>query len=502
MSVEWDKERLKLLEELRAKGVNPYPHKYIITNTIKQLREYAASLPNKPTGAFLEDVSTVGRVANIRRHGRASFVDIFDEGERLQLYLRVNELGDRYKEFLYFVGRGDIIGVRGDLFYTMKGELTLLVKDYQLLSKALIEPPDWTRLSPEFRYAHRYVDFLYNDNARRAMEIRFNTIKAIRQYLYSKGFTEVESPVLQPVYGGALAKPFVSHVNALDEDWYLRISLELYLKRFIVGGFNRVFEIGKVFRNEDIDVTHNPEFTMMELYWAYADYNDIMDLTEDMIRTVAREVLGDTKVRYPMPNGSVTEIDLGRPFRRVTMFDLLSEALGRPLESVSDEEMKRMLDSMGLVPRGGVYSRGLMIEKLFDKLVTPKLIQPTFVLDYPIETTPLCKPHRSKPGLVERFELYIAGMELANAYTELNDPVLQDRLFKEEQEMRKKGDLEAHPYDVDFVMALSYGMPPTGGLGIGIDRLVMLLAGVNSIKEVLPFPMISAKLVQGLNRSP
>jgi len=497
LSVQWDQERLRLLEELRQMGVNPYPHKFNITHTIADLRRIAAQRQDKPHEPFLTDVATAGRVANIRRHGKASFVDVFDEGERLQLYLRVNELGDRYEEFLHFVGRGDIIGVRGDLFYTMKGELSLLVKDYQLLSKALIEPPDWTKLTPEFRYAHRYVDFLYNREARRIMEVRFNTIREIRQYLYSRGFIEVETPVLQPVYGGALARPFISHVNALDEDWYLRISLELYLKRFIVGGFNKVFEIGKVFRNEDIDVTHNPEFTMLELYWAYADYNDIMELTEDMLRTAAQRVLGTTRLTYPMPDGSRVEIDLGQRFRRVTMAEALSEAMGRDVERVSDDELKKELDRLGLVPRGGVYSRGLMIEKLFDKLVSPRLIQPTFVTDYPIETTPLCKPHRSKPGLVERFELYIAGMELANAYTELNDPVLQDQLFRQEQEMRRRGDLEAHPYDVDFVRALSYGMPPTGGLGIGVDRLVMLLAGVNSIKEALPFPMVSAKLVQG-----
>ncbi len=497
MSLQWDRERLRLLDELRSRGVNPYPHKFQLTHTIAELRRLASHRPDKPHEPFLTGVSTAGRVANIRRHGRASFVDIFDEGERIQLYLRVNDLGDRYEDFLRYVGRGDIIGVRGDLFYTMKGELSILVRDYQLLAKALVEPPDWTKLTPEFRYAHRYVDFLYNDEARRLMELRFNVIREVRQYLYSKGFMEVETPILQPVYGGALARPFTTRVNALDEEWYLRISLELYLKRFIVGGFNKVFEIGKVFRNEDIDVTHNPEFTMLELYWAYADYNDVMDLTEDMVRTVAMNVLGSATVNVLLPGGDSAEVDLGQRFRRATMFELLSQELGRDLEQVSDEEMRALLDRYGLVPRGGVYSRGLMIEKLFDKLVAPRLIQPTFVTDYPIETTPLCKPHRSKPGLVERFELYVGGVELANAYTELNDPVLQDQLFREEQEMRKRGDQEAHPYDVDFVRALSYGMPPTGGLGVGIDRLIMMLAGVNSIKEVLPFPMVSRRTIQG-----
>ncbi|TRM73581.1 lysine--tRNA ligase, partial [Sulfolobus sp. E5] len=328
------------------------------------------------------------------------------------------------------------------------------------------------------------------DNARRAMEIRYSAIRSIREYLYSKGFIEVETPVVQPVYGGALARPFRTHVNYLNEDWYLRIALELYLKRYIIGGFNKVFEIGKVFRNEDIDVTHNPEFTLLELYWAYADYNDIMNLTEDLIRTVAKRVLNTTKITY-----SKYEIDLEKPFRRVSMFEALSEALGKNVEGMTDEELTELMKKYGLIPRGNKYIRGLMIEKLFDKLVVPNIVDPTFITDYPIETTPLCKPHRSKQGLVERFELFIAGMEFANAYTELNDPILQDKLFKEEQEMFKRGDEEAHPYDKDFIRALSYGMPPTGGLGIGIDRLIMLLTNNYSIKEVIPFPMISSKVI-------
>ena len=492
--MKWDERRVKVIEDLRKQGINPYPQKYEITHTIQELRKIASQKNDKPTEPFMFDISTAGRVANLRRHGKISFVDIFDEGEKLQLQLRVNELGERYDKFFEIVDRGDIIGVKGDLLYTLKGELTLRVKDYTMLAKSLIEPPDWSKLSPEFRYAHRYVDFLYNDNARRAMEVRFQTIRLIREYLYSKGFIEVETPILQPVYGGALAKPFKSHVNYLDEDWYLRISLELYLKRFIVGGFNKVFEIGKVFRNEDIDVTHNPEFTLLELYWAYADYNDIMKLTEEMIQTVVKNVYNDTKIKYTI-GGKDYEIDFSQ-FKKITIYDALSEALGKNIDNVSDEELKSLMDKYALKPRGNMYVRGLMIEKLFDKLVEPNLIQPTFVLDYPIETTPLCKPHRSKPGLVERFELFIAGMELANAYTELNDPILQDKLFKQEQEMFRKGDEEAHPYDVDFVRALSYGMPPTGGLGIGIDRLVMLLTNNFSIKEVIPFPMLSAKIIE------
>ncbi|MEM0293316.1 MAG: lysine--tRNA ligase [Saccharolobus sp.] len=488
--MQWDERRVKIVEELRKFGVEPYPHKYEITHTIKDIKALVSNQDKKSHEPFMFGISTAGRVANIRRHGKASFVDIFDEGEKLQLYMRVNELNDKYEEFFRYIDRGDIIGVKGDLFYTLKGELSLLVKEYKLLAKALIEPPDWSKLSPEFRYAHRYVDFLYNDNARKVMEMRYAIIRGIREFLYSKGFIEVETPVVQPVYGGALARPFKTHINYLNEDWYLRIALELYLKRYIIGGFNKVFEIGKVFRNEDIDVTHNPEFTLLELYWAYADYNDIMNLTEELIKHLARNILNTTKIKYINH-----EIDLESPFKRISMYDALSEVLGKNVENISDEELKELMKKYNLVPRGNQYIRGLMIEKLFDKLVVPTIVNPTFITDYPIETTPLCKPHRSKKGLVERFEMFIAGMEFANAYTELNDPILQDRLFREEQEMFRRGDEEAHPYDKDFIRALSYGMPPTGGLGIGIDRLVMLFTNNYSIKEVIPFPMISSKVI-------
>lgn len=495
--MKWDQVRKDIREELLKKGINPYPHKFPITKTIKEIRSEFKDRDNKTTDPFAFDLSTAGRIANIRRQGKLSFVDIFDEGEKLQLQLRVDVIGEeKYNEFLKYLSRGDIIGVKGDLFFTKRGELTLLVKEWAILAKALIEPPDWSKeggeMSPEFRYSHRYVDFLYNPQARKFIETRFNVISEIRKFLQSKGFLEVETPILQPVYGGALARPFKTKVNYLDEEWYLRISLELYLKRFIVGGFNKVFEIGKVFRNEDIDVTHNPEFTLMELYWAYADYTDIMELTESMLKEVVKMVNPQGSITYNM-GGKEHVIDFNSPFKRISMTEALSESLGRDVESISDEGLVELMKRYQLEPRGGKYVRGLMIEKLFDKLVSTGLIQPTFITDHPKETTPLCKEHRQKKGLIERFELYIAGMELANAYTELNDPVVQAKLFEEEQEMFRKGDLEAHPYDKDFITALSYGMPPTGGLGVGIDRLVMLITNNSSIKEVIPFPMLSAK---------
>ncbi|BCU67157.1 lysine--tRNA ligase [Sulfolobales archaeon HS-7] len=493
--VKWDPVRIKVLDELRNNNINPYPHKFYFSHTIEQIRKMYGNKKKEESEYITENISTVGRIANIRRQGKASFVDIFDEGEKLQLYLRVNELGEKYELFFKYFSRGDIIGVEGKLFFTQRGELTLLVQQYTMLAKSLIEPPDWSKLSPEFRYAHRYVDFLYNSNSRKNMLIRFSVIKAIRDLLAEKGFMEVETPILQPVYGGALAKPFTTKVNFFDETWYLRISLELYLKRYIIGGFNKVFEIGKVFRNEDIDVTHSPEFTMLELYWAYADYNDIMSLTEEMLHAIFQKHVKSESVKYTVGDKQY-EINLSVPFRRLPMDSAVSDVLGYDVNTAREDKLIAELQKYSLVPRGGVYSRGLIIEKLFDKLVVPTLIQPTFIIDHPLETTPLCKPHRTKEGKIERFELFIGSMEIANAYTELNDPILQDKLFKEEVERYKKGDKEAHPYDVDFIRALGYGMPPTGGLGVGVDRIVMLISNNTSIKEVIPFPMLSAKIIE------
>jgi len=478
-------QRKQLREELIRQGINPYPHipKYMPT-PVKEV------ISNPQVNSY---VAVAGRIASIRRHGKLVFFDIIDDGYRIQAMINKATIGEeRFEWFLKYINLGDFINVFGELFYTKRGELTINVRDYQLLTKALRSPPvKWGHriLDPEVRYRKRYLDLMMTPQVRRILEIRFKTIEEIRKFMWDRGFIEVETPILQPVYGGAAARPFKTHIWALGEEWYLRISLELYLKRFIVAGFNKVFEIGKNFRNEDIDVLHNPEFTMMEAYEAYADYNKIMRLTEDLIGTVAQKVLGTTKVRYKV-NDEEIEIDLSPPYRRIKLVEGLKEYAGIDVESLSDEDIKELLRRNNIVLSGG-YDRGRAIVKLFDRLVGREhLIEPTFVIDFPASSSPLTKPHREDPRYAERFELYIAGIELANAYTELNDPVLQEEYFRNEEERRRLGDLEAHPYDWDFIEALEYGMPPTGGLGLGIDRLVMIFTGTNSIKEVIPFPML------------
>ncbi len=478
-------QRRAIREELIKSGVNPYPHipKYVPT-PIKDITS------DPPVGSF---TAIAGRVVSIRRHGKLVFIDVVDDGHKIQCMLNKGIVDDeKFEWFMKYIDLGDFINAFGELFYTKRGELTLNIRDYQLLAKALRSPPvKWGHrlLDPEVRYRKRYLDLMMTPDARRIFEIRFRTIQEIRKFMWKRGYIEVETPVLQPVYGGAAARPFKTHIWAIDEDWYLRISLELYLKRLIVAGFNKVFEIGKNFRNEDIDVLHNPEFTMMESYEAYADYNSIMRLTEDLISTVAIRVLGTTEIEYPI-NGEKVRIYLSPPYRRVRLIDGLREFAGVNIEEMSDDDIKELLRQHKITLSGG-YDRGRAIVKLFDRLVGREhLIQPTFVIDFPTSSSPLTKPHRSDPKYAERFELYIAGIELANAYTELNDPVLQEEYFRREEERRKAGDLEAHPYDWDFVEALEYGMPPTGGLGVGIDRLVLIFTGTTSIKEVILFPML------------
>ncbi len=481
-------QRKKLREKLLNEGINPYPHQLKFTPLpVRKIIE-SPKIGSK--------VAVAGRVVGVRRHGKLVFIDLVDDGSRIQLFLFKKELGEKFDWFMDNVDLGDFINVYGELFYTKRGELTIRVEDYMLAAKALRSPPvkyGHRIMDTEVRYRKRYLDIMMTPQVRRIFEIRFKAIEEIRKFMWSRGYIEVETPILQPVYGGAAARPFMTHVWALDEDWYLRISPELYLKRLIVAGFNKVFEIGKNFRNEDIDVHHNPEFTMMEAYEAYADYNDMMRLTENLVSTVAWKVLGTMKVKYPVETetSEVVEetIDLSPPWKRIRLVDALREYADLNVEELSDDEIKELLNKYQLKVAGG-YERGRAIVKLFDRLVGRKLIQPTFIIDFPASSSPLTKPHRENPEYAERFEAYIAGLELANAYTELNDPVLQAEYFRREEERKKKGDVEAHPYDWDFVEALEYGMPPTGGLGVGIDRLIMILTGSTSIKEVILFPMM------------
>jgi lysyl-tRNA synthetase class 2 len=474
--------RLEMLRELREMGVDPYPHKYPVSHTIKEVVERGDEMMG-------EEVAVAGRLQSLRIHGGLTFGDIKEDGYRVQGFFKKDVLGpEKYIFLKKFVGRGDFIWVKGEVTRTKKGELSVLAKEFAILSKALYGlPHEWFGVeNVEVRYRKRYLDLMLNPEVFELFRKRALALREIRRFLCDRGFLEMETPVLQPVYGGANAKPFKTHVNAIGRDYYLRISPELYLKRLLVGGYTKVFELSKNFRNEDIDTRHNPEFTMLEIYQAYADYEDMMRLTEELIVHVAREVYGTTEVTF---RGEV--VDLTPPFRRIRMWDALREVGANP-ESVSDEELQRMLEERGIELPGG-YSRGLALAKLFEDEWEEKLIQPTFVMDYPQETTPLCKPHRSEPGLVERFELYIGGLEVANGYSELNDPLLQEALFREQAARRKMGDVEAHQYDADFVEALRWGMPPAGGVGIGIDRLIMVLSGKDSIKEVILYPMLAPR---------
>lgn len=476
--------RRKLIEL----GVNPYPH--IPKSKVVPVRDVVRS----PSPGSC--VHVAGRVVGIRRHGKLVFFDLVDDGQRIQCSISRGDVDQElFGFFEKFVDLGDFIYVSGTTYFTKKGELTIAVSDMQLLAKALRSPPvKWGHriLDPEVRYRKRYLDIMTSPQVRRIFEIRFKTIEEVRKFMWSRGYIEVETPVLQPIYGGAAARPFKTYVWALETEWYLRISLELYLKRFIVAGFNKVFEIGKNFRNEDIDVEHNPEFTMMESYEAYADYGDIMNLTEELVSSVARKVLGTDVIEHSAGKEPV-RINLSPPYRRVSIYDAFREFAGLDVESLPDEKLKEYLNRYSIRIAGG-YDRGRAIVKLFDRVVGREhLVQPTFVTDFPRSSSPLAKPHRSRSDLAERFELYIGGMELANAYTELNDPELQASFLKEEEARRALGDLEAHPFDWDFVEALEHGMPPTGGLGLGIDRLVMVYVGVDSIKEVVPFPMIKPR---------
>jgi lysyl-tRNA synthetase class 2 len=438
------------------------------------------------------EVSVAGRVITLRPMGKALFAHLQDATGKLQIYLRQDIVGEAsFKDFEEIVDPGDILGVRGRLFRTNTGELTVEIKEWVLLAKSLHPLPEkWHGLKDvEVRYRQRYLDLIANEHARRVFFLRSRLISEIRKFLDSKGFLEVETPILQPIASGANAKPFITYHNYLEQNLYLRIAPELYLKRLIVGGINRVYELGKNFRNEGVDTTHNPEFTMLEFYCAYWDYEDLMVFTEELFSYLLNQLVGGLKITY-----QGKELDFTPPFKRYRYFELLEEKTGKDKDFfLRDVEGLRKLAKEVGVPKAETLTHAKLIDKVFDLLVEDELWGPCFVIDFPKLLSPLAKTHREDPDLVERFELFVAGKEIANAYTELNDPIEQKERFLEQLKEKEMGDEEAMAMDEDFIRALEYGMPPTAGEGIGIDRLVMLLADVDSIREVILFPALRQK---------
>lgn len=477
------KVRRDKLAELQAAGNDPFQiMKYDVTHHSKEIKDNFDELEGKA-------VSIAGRMMSKRVMGKASFCHIQDLQGTIQAYVARDNVGeDEYKLFKK-MDIGDIVGIKGDVFRTMKGEISVHVTEITLLSKSLqILPEKYHGLTnTDTRYRQRYIDLIMNEEVKDTFIKRSKIISAIRRYLDSQGFMEVETPMLVSNAGGASARPFETHFNALDEDLKLRISLELYLKRLIVGGLERVYEIGRVFRNEGLDTRHNPEFTLMELYQAYTDYHGMMDLTENLYRYVAQEVLGTTKITY---NG--IEMDLGKPFERITMVDAVKKYAGVDFNEIHTlEDARKIADEKG-VEYEERHKKGDILNLFFENFVEEHLIQPTFLMDHPVEISPLTKRKPSNPEYVERFEFFMNGWEMANAYSELNDPIDQRERFKAQEELLAQGDEEANKTDEDFLNALEIGMPPTGGIGFGIDRMCMLLTDSAAIRDVLLFPTMKS----------
>ncbi len=468
------------LNKLKEEGKDPFEiTKYNRTHTSKQVAQNYDELEGK-------DVTVAGRIMAKRIMGKASFCHIQDGEGRIQSYVSINELGEEsYKQFKED-DIGDIIGITGFVFKTKTGEISIHAKEVTLLSKSLRPLPEKYHglKDTDLRYRQRYVDLIMNPEVKDTFLKRVQILQEIKNILNEKGYLEVETPILNTIAGGASARPFITHHNTLGMDMYLRIANELYLKRLIVGGFDKVYEMGRMFRNEGMDIKHNPEFTNIELYSAYEDYNDMMDITEEIISTVAQRVLGTTKINY-----QGTEIDLTPSWKRISMIDSIKEVTGVDFNTVeTDEEAKKVAEDLHVELDELKLTRGEIINQIFEAKVEDTLIQPTFIYDYPVEVSPLTKRKPSDPRLTERFEVFIGAREYGNAYSELNDPIDQYERFKKQVEARDAGDEEANMMDEDFINALEYGMPPTGGLGIGVDRLVMLLTDSASIRDVLLFP--------------
>jgi lysyl-tRNA synthetase, class II len=479
----FDVTRLEKIRALNEKGITIFPTSFDRQHTVDEIKTKYADIAHDKSA---EAVTTAGRIYIVRNHGKTLFADLGDETGKIQLYIRKNDIGDvQFELFNQFIERGDIIGVTGHVFRTKLGEITIWVDTFTLLCKAVCSLPEKFHglTDIEKRYRQRYVDLIVNEESRLTFRSRSRIVSLLRRYLDDHGFLEFETPILQPVYGGANARPFTSYHNFLDQNLFLRIAPELYLKRLVVGGFEKVFEIARNFRNEAVDADHNPEFSMVEIYWAYRDFSDMMALTEDIISSIVFEVHG----KHTIPYGDIL-LEFRAPWKKLSMADAVKEIGGVDIFAHRVEELKKLAQEKKIENWEKANSQREFLIVFFEGLVEEKLIQPTFIFDYPVENSPLAKRHRSKEGFTERFELFIAGMEVGNGFSELNDPVDQKERFEAQDEKRRLGDVEAQMIDYDFINAIGYGMPPTGGVGIGIDRLVMLLTNNTSIKEVILFP--------------
>ena len=477
-------ERKRKRDELSKLKINPYPYRYETNATAEEIKEKYESLPKDSMSE--DNYRIAGRIMELRRMGKITFMKLQDQTGKMQVFFSEETLGkDKYK-LLKLFDVGDFLGVEGKVFTTKTGEITIKTEYFDILSKSLRPLPEkWHGLKDkELRYRKRYLDLIVNPEIKEVFRVRNIIISEIRDFLTKKGFIEVETPVLQALYGGTNAKPFKTYFNEFKQDVYLRLAPELYLKRLVVGGFEKVFEIGKNFRNESADLTHNPEFTMLEFYEAYADYDKMMDTAEALYKSIAKRLYGD----YKIPSDGKF-IDLNGSWPRIPMTEAIKKHLGLDVEKMSMEELKEFIDRQEIEYRGQP-SKGIFINAIFEKLITPKLEGPLWIVDYPKEVSPLSKPHRSKKDFVERFECYAKGREIGDGWSEIINPTEQRDRFEKEQAAMRAGDVEAHPLDEDFIESLEYGMPVLGGIGIGIDRLVMFFTNKDSIRDVMLFPFM------------
>jgi len=475
-------ERTRKLEEIKKLGINPSPYSFEVKNKAKELQEKYAKLEKEEQTK--DKVKVAGRIVALRPMGKAGFGNVLDITGKIQFYIKEDEVVEKDYQLFKLLDIGDIIGLEGTIFKTRTGEISIRINKLTLLTKSFRPLPEkWHGLTdPELRYRMRYVDLIVNPGVKEVFLKRAKIYQAIREFLDSRGFVEVQTPILQTQYGGANARPFLTSINAWKMMMYLRIAYELHLKRLIVGGFEKVYDLSSCFRNEGVDKTHNPEFAMMEIQWAYADYNDTMKLTEELWEYVAKKVNGTTVVEY-----GGKKIDLKAPWKRLSVKDALKKLAHIDADKLSDAELKELIRKHKIECE---HVRGSMIMALFEELCEDKLIEPIHIIDHPKETCPLAKAHRSNPELIERVEPFINGMEVGNCYSELTDPIIQKKLLEEQAKKGRGGDEEAHPMDEDYINALEYGLPPNAGIGVGVERMVMLLTGSESIRDVILFPIM------------